>query len=73
MLIFAMETNDKEIKILSFIREGVESQLLPPPLKAMEENRSVRKFLVKLWSQFELLCGMPANEKNKNPMDKLGR
>lgn len=43
------------------------------PLKAMEENRSVRKFLVKLWSQFELLCGMPANEKNKNPMDKLGR
>lgn len=42
-------------------------------LKAMEETRLVQKLLVKLWSQFELLCGMPANVKNKNPMDKLGR
>ncbi len=40
---------------------------------AMEETRLVQKLLVKLWSQFELLCGMPANVKNKNPMDKLGR
>lgn len=39
----------------------------------MEETRLVQKLLAKLWSRFELLCGMSANEKNQDSMDKLGR